>query len=66
MVPNGDCARGAENMSNIKAIGREQTEQNRRLNVLEARWNWFMVLLVTTLVVGLINLLLDVRQAGGL
>lgn len=60
-MPNGDCPQGAKNMADIEAIGREQREQNRRLNVLESKLNWFMLTLIATLVVGIMNLLLDIR-----
>ncbi len=48
-------------MSSINAIGREQEEQNRRLNLLEAKINWFMVLMIATLAVGVMNLLIEVK-----
>lgn len=60
-MPNGDCPRGVKNMTDIDAIVREQKEQNRRLNLLESKLNWFMLTLIATLVVGIMNLLLDVR-----
>ena len=60
-MPNGECSQGAKNMADIEAIGREQGEQNRRLNVLESKLNWFMLTLIATLVVGIMNLLLDIR-----
>lgn len=60
-MPNGECPKGAKNMADIDAIGREQKEQNRRLNLLESKLNWFMLTLIATLVVGIMNLLLDIR-----
>ena len=65
VMPKGQTIEGVINKNDIINIQKGQSEQDRRLAILEKRVNWIFTSIIATLFIGMLNLIILVVAGFG-